>query len=587
MKTAQSLSARKLAILICFLAIMANPVSGTSEAKTCSIDGAPFLTVTQVSSPDKIILPFDLDFKYLGPEILSITYTVTIKNIGSDCATNVRLVDDSFLSLPAVTITSALIDSSKTSHSRKCDISFSNHKLDCSLGDLGSGESVIVQISVDTAFSQLGVVRALYNFVSLSHDQSGQFTNVQTTSFFISGGSGQAFDFCGTFPGLSSCPSGGSALFNGEIKGFLTLSGIPAGTPVTFSTTEPFSLCNSSCSTTSTYQSSVSTTANDFSQVSVGLKYARNLDLPFTPLDATKILVMRDLTVAFDTVAYSKMIGAVDVISLFPAPNTAPNAPPVADDQNVTTGSDPTDIVLTGSDPEGVPVTFTVVTQPVNGVLDGNAPDLVYVPAANYSGSDSFTFKVNDGIANSNVATVSLTVNPGPPTPLAITVPSLAPGEVGLSYRASLGITGGVPPYSVSLTSGALPAGLTPGEIITGTPTISTTKSFTLAVRDATGARVNKSYSIQTFAKLAISTTSLSSGRVGRSYSATLKAAGGQTPRTWSIISGVMPDGVVFNGATGAITGIPSLAGSVNLTFRVIDPLGAAAQKTLTLTITN
>jgi hypothetical protein len=71
-------------------------------------------------------------------------------------------------------------------------------------------------------------------------------------------------------------------------------------------------------------------------------------------------------------------------------------------------------ITLTGSDADGDPLTFAIVTGPANGVLSGTAPNVTYTPAANYSGSDSFTFKVNDGTVDSTVATVSITVQAAP-----------------------------------------------------------------------------------------------------------------------------------------------------------------------------
>ena len=52
-----------------------------------------------------------------------------------------------------------------------------------------------------------------------------------------------------------------------------------------------------------------------------------------------------------------------------------------------------------------------MVTQPAHGSLSGTAPNLTYTPAANYNGADSFTFKVNDGQADSAAATVSITVS--------------------------------------------------------------------------------------------------------------------------------------------------------------------------------
>ena len=69
-------------------------------------------------------------------------------------------------------------------------------------------------------------------------------------------------------------------------------------------------------------------------------------------------------------------------------------------------------ITLTGNDPEGATLTFTVLTQPAHGTLTGTPPVLVYVPVTNFNGSDSFTFKMNDGQADSMAATISITITP-------------------------------------------------------------------------------------------------------------------------------------------------------------------------------
>ena len=89
------------------------------------------------------------------------------------------------------------------------------------------------------------------------------------------------------------------------------------------------------------------------------------------------------------------------------------NKPPVANAQAVTTDEEASvGITLTGSDPEGSPITFSLVTPPAHGVLNGSIPNYTYVPNPNFNGSDSFTFKTNDGLLNSAPATVTITVRP-------------------------------------------------------------------------------------------------------------------------------------------------------------------------------
>ncbi|MCX6879803.1 MAG: Ig-like domain-containing protein [Verrucomicrobia bacterium] len=88
-----------------------------------------------------------------------------------------------------------------------------------------------------------------------------------------------------------------------------------------------------------------------------------------------------------------------------------PNVAPVANAQSVTTKADTAKaIVLTGSDANGDTLTYAIVTQPTHGTLSGTPPAVTYTPAAGYSGSDSFTCKVNDGTVDSAPATVTITV---------------------------------------------------------------------------------------------------------------------------------------------------------------------------------
>ena len=95
------------------------------------------------------------------------------------------------------------------------------------------------------------------------------------------------------------------------------------------------------------------------------------------------------------------------------------NHPPTANGQNVSLDEDTTAAIsLTGSDPDGDAITFSIVVQPAHGTLTGSAPNVVYIPAPDYFGTDSFAFRTNDGSANSQNGVVNLTVRPvnDPPT---------------------------------------------------------------------------------------------------------------------------------------------------------------------------
>jgi len=89
------------------------------------------------------------------------------------------------------------------------------------------------------------------------------------------------------------------------------------------------------------------------------------------------------------------------------------NYAPVAYDQEVTTAEEiPLGITLVGSDVEGDPLEYSIVDLPTYGdvVLVGNVA--TYTPDPDFSGADSFTFKVNDGRDDSEMAVVTITVTP-------------------------------------------------------------------------------------------------------------------------------------------------------------------------------
>jgi N-acetylneuraminic acid mutarotase len=69
-------------------------------------------------------------------------------------------------------------------------------------------------------------------------------------------------------------------------------------------------------------------------------------------------------------------------------------------------------VLANDSDPDGDDLSANLVTGPSNGTLDFNADgSFSYTPNANFNGTDSFTYQANDGIADSNIAMVTITVN--------------------------------------------------------------------------------------------------------------------------------------------------------------------------------
>jgi len=102
------------------------------------------------------------------------------------------------------------------------------------------------------------------------------------------------------------------------------------------------------------------------------------------------------------------------------------NDPPVAADDAYATDEDvPLNVAAPGvlsndTDPDGDPLTAVVNTLPGNGTLTLNSDgSFVYTPNADFNGADSFTFKANDTLLDSNIATVSITINAVNDPPMA------------------------------------------------------------------------------------------------------------------------------------------------------------------------
>ncbi|MDQ3262877.1 MAG: Ig-like domain-containing protein [Myxococcota bacterium] len=96
------------------------------------------------------------------------------------------------------------------------------------------------------------------------------------------------------------------------------------------------------------------------------------------------------------------------------------NDAPVAEGSAVITEEDTAaQLTLRAHDVDGDALAWTVLTAPQHGTLSGTAPNLTYQPADDFWGDDSFTFQVNDGLADSNVVTVSVGISSIDDAPVA------------------------------------------------------------------------------------------------------------------------------------------------------------------------
>jgi hypothetical protein len=230
------------------------------------------------------------------------------------------------------------------------------------------------------------------------------------------------------------------------------------------------------------------------------------------------------------------------------------------------------------------------------GLTLSSAGTISGTPTAN--GSSTFTVKVTDSTKPTpKTATQSLSITIASTVPaVQITTTSVPAGQTGTAYSTTLAATGGTTPYSWSIGSGSLPAGLTLSSAgtISGTPTTTGSSTFTVKVTDSTtptAKTATQSLSITISAGVSsvqITTSSIPAGQVGVAYTTQLSASGGTTPYSWSLSSGALPAGMSLAGSTGMFSGTPTTSGSFTFTIKVTDsttPTAQTATKSLTFTV--
>ncbi|HOX07162.1 MAG TPA: Ig-like domain-containing protein [Planctomycetota bacterium] len=282
----------------------------------------------------------------------------------------------------------------------------------------------------------------------------------------------------------------------------------------------------------------------------------------------------------------------VATVTISVAPPT--NRAPVAANQSITTPEDASrPVALSATDADGDALTFAIVAAPAHGTLTGTAPNVTYVPAADYSGADSFTFRASDGKATSNVATVTVTVTPVNDPPL---IDSAMPAEATLTINVGDAVTFEVyasDPDGNALSyawtrAGAAAGGNSASYTFTGTAAdVGGTRTVAVTVADGKGGTAVWSWQVAVLpvnrAPVAANQAVSTNEDTARAIVLSATDADGN-PLTYAIVAG--PDHGTLSGTGANRTYLPAAnwSGTDTFTFKAHD--GTADSNVATVTVT-
>ncbi len=236
------------------------------------------------------------------------------------------------------------------------------------------------------------------------------------------------------------------------------------------------------------------------------------------------------------------------------------------------------------------PYTYSVTTGALPTGLSLNSTTGLISGTPTVAGTASFTITAKDFAGETIEHGYSITISS---TPLALS-PSTLPGwDINQpGYNQTISVSGGTSPYTYSVTTGALPTGLTLNSttgVISGTPTVAGTASFTITAQDFAGETIEHGYAITiSSTPLALSPSTLPGWDINQpGYNQTISVSGGTSPYTYSVTTGALPTGLTLNSTTGVISGTPTVAGTASFTITAQDFAGETIEHGYAITISS
>jgi VCBS repeat-containing protein len=286
-------------------------------------------------------------------------------------------------------------------------------------------------------------------------------------------------------------------------------------------------------------------------------------------------------------------VARIDFTTVNSAPVAANDSATVAEDGTVSVA-----VLANDTDPDGDTLTVTSVTQGAHGAASINPDQTVqYTPAANYNGSDSFTYTISDGNGESATATVNVTVTAVNDAPVANadTATVAEDGTVSVAALANDTDLDGDTLTVASVTQGAHgTVSINPDKTVKYTPAANYngSDSFTYTVSDGNGGTAT--------ATVTVTITAVNDAPVANADTATVAEDGtvsvnvlsndtdadGDTLTVSSVTQGAHGTVSINPDKTVQYTPVANYNGSDSFTYTISDGNGGTATATVTVAVT-